>query len=273
MITLDAVNKIYPARKGRRGTPAHHALKNVSLEIAKGEIFGIIGRSGAGKSTLLRTINLLERPTSGRVVVDDVDVTALPKRRLPVFRREIGMVFQHFNLLTSRTVYGNVALPLELAGASKEEIQAAVDPLLPLVGLEDKRDRYPAQLSGGQKQRVGIARALASHPKVLLCDEVTSALDPETTRQILTLLKDINQRLGLTMVVITHEMDVVRAICDRVVVMEHGEVVEQGDAAQVFTAPQHEVTRSLLEATAPAPNVVPFRKEKGNVAADSRPAR
>lgn len=243
MIRLTSLEKTYPAR---RGTPPHAALKGVTLTVERGEIFGVIGRSGAGKSTLLRTINLLERPTSGTVEVDGQDVTALGTRDLPLFRRRVGMVFQHFNLLSSRTVYDNVALPLELAGASRAEIAAAVDPLLPLVGLADKRDRYPAELSGGQKQRVGIARALSSAPNVLLCDEVTSALDPETTRQILSLLKDINRRMGLTMVVITHEMDVVRLLCDRVAVMDHGEVVETGDTASVFANPVHPTTRSML---------------------------
>lgn len=243
MIRLSNVQKTYPAR---RGSEAHKALHGINLDIAAGEIVGVIGRSGAGKSTLIRCINLLEMPTSGSVVVDGTDVTTLPKRDLPLFRRQLGMVFQHFNLLSSRTVYDNIALPLELAGASKAEIAAAVDPLLPLVGLDDKRDRYPAELSGGQKQRVGIARALSSNPKVLLCDEVTSALDPETTRQILTLLKDINQRLGLTMVVITHEMAVVKALCDRVAVMDSGVIVEEGEVAGIFAKPVHATTRSLL---------------------------
>ena len=221
-------------------------MRGIDLDIAAGEIVGVIGRSGAGKSTLIRCINLLERPTSGSVIVDGAEVTTLSKRDLPLFRRQLGMVFQHFNLLSSRTVYGNIALPLELAGASKAEIAAAVDPLLPLVGLDDKRDRYPAELSGGQKQRVGIARALSSNPKVLLCDEVTSALDPETTRQILTLLKDINKRLGLTMVVITHEMAVVKALCDRVAVMDRGVIVEEGTVSSIFANPVHATTQSLL---------------------------
>ena len=243
MIRLSNVQKTYPAR---RGNDAHAALRGIDLDIAAGEIVGVIGRSGAGKSTLIRCINLLERPTSGSVIVDGAEVTTLSKRDLPLFRRQLGMVFQHFNLLSSRTVYGNIALPLELAGASKAEIAAAVDPLLPLVGLDDKRDRYPAELSGGQKQRVGIARALSSNPKVLLCDEVTSALDPETTRQILTLLKDINKRLGLTMVVITHEMAVVKALCDRVAVMDRGVIVEEGNVSSIFANPVHATTQSLL---------------------------
>ena len=243
MIRLSNVQKTYPAR---RGSPAHKALHGINLDIAAGEIVGVIGRSGAGKSTLIRCINLLEVPTSGSVIVDGTDVTQLAKRDLPLFRRQLGMVFQHFNLLSSRTVYDNIALPLELAGASKAEIAAAVDPLLPLVGLEDKRDRYPAELSGGQKQRVGIARALSSNPKVVLCDEVTSALDPETTRQILSLLHDINKRLGLTMVVITHEMAVVKQLCDRVAVMDGGVIVEEGKVDAIFANPAHATTQSLL---------------------------
>jgi D-methionine transport system ATP-binding protein len=243
VISLADLRKTYPAR---RGSPEHVALRGIHLDVAAGEIVGVIGRSGAGKSTLIRCINLLETPTSGRVHVDGTDVTGLSKRALQLFRRQLGMVFQHFNLLSSRTVYDNIALPLELAGASKAEIAAAVEPLLPLVGLEDKRDRYPAELSGGQKQRVGIARALSSHPKVLLCDEVTSALDPETTRQILALLRDINRRLGLTMVVITHEMAVVKQLCDRVAVMDGGQIVEQGAVDGIFADPQHPTTQSLL---------------------------
>jgi D-methionine transport system ATP-binding protein len=243
MIRLTDLHKTYPAR---RGSPEHVALRGIDLDIAAGEIVGVIGRSGAGKSTLIRCINLLEMPTSGSVIVDGTDVTKLSKRDLPLFRRQLGMVFQHFNLLSSRTVYDNIALPLELAGASKAAIAAAIDPLLPLVGLEDKRDRYPAELSGGQKQRVGIARALSSNPKVVLCDEVTSALDPETTRQILALLRDINKRLGLTMVVITHEMAVVKQLCDKVAVMDAGVIVEQGAVDGIFANPQQPTTQSLL---------------------------
>ncbi|HCK19289.1 MAG TPA: ABC transporter ATP-binding protein [Thalassospira sp.] len=243
MIRLSNVQKTYAAR---RGSDEHIALRGINLDIAAGEIVGVIGRSGAGKSTLIRCINLLETPTSGTVTVDGTNVTTLSKRDLPLFRRQLGMVFQHFNLLSSRTVFDNIALPLELAGATKADIAKAVDPLLPLVGLEEKRDRYPAELSGGQKQRVGIARALSSNPKVLLCDEVTSALDPETTRQILTLLKDINKRLGLTMVVITHEMAVVKALCDRVAVMDGGVIVEEGAVDGIFADPGHATTQSLL---------------------------
>ncbi|MEG9884480.1 MAG: ATP-binding cassette domain-containing protein [Hyphomicrobiales bacterium] len=243
MIRLIDIHKTYSAR---RGGPRYVALRGVSLNIAEGEVLGVIGRSGAGKSTLLRCINLLEIPTLGSVSIDGRDVTTLPKRALPALRRRFGMVFQHFNLLSSRTVYDNIALPLELAGASKAEIAAAIDPLLPLVGLEDKRRCYPAELSGGQKQRVGIARALVNRPDILLCDEVTSALDPETTRNILALLRDINRRFNLTMAVITHEMAVVRTLCDRVAVMDGGVIVEDGAVEMVFRRPRHATTRSLL---------------------------
>jgi D-methionine transport system ATP-binding protein len=245
MIELSGIEKIF--RGGGRDS-AVQALAGIDLEVRSGEIFGIIGRSGAGKSTLLRIVNLLERPSAGRVVVDGVDLTALDRRGLETARRSIGMVFQHFNLLSSRTVLGNVALPLELQGRKKPEILAEVVPLLELVGLEGKRDAYPAMLSGGQKQRVGIARGLASRPRVLLLDEVTSALDPETTRQILALLADINRRLGLTMMLITHEMAVIKALCDRVAVIDAGRIVEQGDVADLFAAPRHPVTKSFVEA-------------------------
>jgi D-methionine transport system ATP-binding protein len=223
-----------------------HALRDVSLSIGAGEVFGIIGRSGAGKSTLVRAINLLNRPTSGRVIVAGQDLTALNHGALRLARRDIGMIFQHFNLLSSRTVFENVALPLELAGKPKAEIEATVLPLLELVGLSTLKDRYPAQISGGQKQRVGIARALASKPKVLLSDEATSALDPETTRAILDLLRQINRELGLTIVMITHQMEVIKQVCDRVAVLEAGRVVEEGRVIDVFLRPQHEVTRAMI---------------------------
>ena len=222
------------------------ALHNVNLSIPSGEVFGIIGRSGAGKSTLVRTINLLTRPTEGNVVVGGRDLTTMSAGELREARREIGMIFQHFNLLSSRTVFDNVALPLELAGLKRAEIEAAVLPLLDLVGLSAQKDRYPSQISGGQKQRVGIARALASKPKVLLSDEATSALDPETTRAILDLLKRINRELGLTVVMITHQMDVIKQVCDRVAVLDAGRVVEQGKVIDVFLQPHHEVTRALI---------------------------
>lgn len=223
------------------------ALQGIELSIEKGEIYGIIGHSGAGKSTLIRCINLLERPTSGQVIVDGVDLTTLDDRKLQEQRRQVGMIFQHFNLLSSATVGDNVAFPLKLAKRPKAEIDKKVNELLKLVGLEAHRDKYPAQLSGGQKQRVGIARALANDPKVLLCDEATSALDPQTTNSILGLLLDINRKLGLTIVLITHEMHVIQSICDRVAVIHQGGIVEQGPVTEVFLKPQHEVTRDFIQ--------------------------
>jgi len=227
------------------------ALRGIDLSVAPGEVFGVIGRSGAGKSSLVRTINLLNRPTSGRVVVDGRELTALPQAQLREARRGIGLVFQHFNLLSSRTVFGNVALPLELAGVRPQEVKRRVEELLDLVGLAALRDRYPAQISGGQKQRVGIARALANRPRVLLSDEATSALDPETTRSILALLRQINRDFGLTVVLITHQMQVIKQVADRVAVLDAGRVVEQGEVVQVFTHPRESVTRGLVEDVVP----------------------
>ena len=226
-----------------------HAVQDVSLSIGKGEIFGIIGFSGAGKSTLVRCINLLERPTSGSVTVDGKEMTALSARELRQARKKIGMIFQHFNLMPSRTVFGNVAYPLRGSGLSREQIADKVHGLLELVGIGDKAEAYPKQLSGGQKQRVAIARALANDPNVLLCDEATSALDPQTTKAILRLLKNLNEKLGITVVIITHEMAVVKEICDRVAVMEHGRVVEQGEVFNVFADPRQEITRSFIHTT------------------------
>jgi len=226
-----------------------HAVQDVSLSIGKGEIFGIIGFSGAGKSTLVRCINLLERPTSGSVTVDGKEMTALSARELRQARKKIGMIFQHFNLMPSRTVFGNVAYPLRGSGLSGEQIADKVHRLLELVGIGDKAEAYPKQLSGGQKQRVAIARALANDPNVLLCDEATSALDPQTTKAILRLLKNLNEKLGITVVIITHEMAVVKEICDRVAVMEHGRVVEQGEVFNVFADPRQEITRSFIHTT------------------------
>ncbi|MCK9797841.1 ATP-binding cassette domain-containing protein [Pseudomonas sp. MAFF 302030] len=223
-----------------------HALHGIDLAIQHGEVFGIIGRSGAGKSSLIRTINRLEQPSSGRVLIDQVDIGDFDEDRLVELRRRIGMIFQHFNLMSAKTVWQNVELPLKVAGVPKEQRERKVRELLELVGLQDKHKAYPAQLSGGQKQRVGIARALVHDPAILLCDEATSALDPETTQSILGLLKEINQRLGLTIILITHEMAVIRDICDRVVVLEHGHVVEQGPVWEVFGNPQHEVSKTLL---------------------------
>ncbi|HYH19029.1 MAG TPA: methionine ABC transporter ATP-binding protein [Azospirillum sp.] len=244
MIVFDTIGKVYPARGTGAPVPA---IADISFSVERGEVFGIIGRSGAGKSTLLRTVNRLETPTSGRVLVDGVDMTALKPAELRAARHQIGMIFQHFNLLSSRTVYGNVALPLELAGVPKARIRAEVEPLLDLVGLADKRDRYPAELSGGQKQRVGIARALASKPKVLLSDEATSALDPETTTQILHLLGDINRRLGLTILLITHEIAVIKEICHKVAVLDGGRLIETGPVFDIFAHPKHAVTRSFVD--------------------------
>ncbi|MBC2659329.1 ATP-binding cassette domain-containing protein [Pseudomonas sp. MSSRFD41] len=222
------------------------ALHGIDLAIQRGEVFGIIGRSGAGKSSLIRTINRLERPSSGRVLIDQVDIGEFDEDRLVALRRRIGMIFQHFNLMSAKTVWHNVELPLKVAGVPKAQRQRKVRELLELVGLKDKHQAYPAQLSGGQKQRVGIARALVHDPEILLCDEATSALDPETTQSILGLLHEINQRLGLTIILITHEMAVIREICDRVVVLEHGRIVEQGPVWEVFGNPQHEVSKTLL---------------------------
>ena len=231
------------------GEHAVHAVQDVSLTVETGEIFGIIGFSGAGKSTLVRCINLLERPTSGEVLLDGQELTALPPKQLRQTRKKIGMIFQHFNLIPSRTVAGNVAYPLRSSGLSREQIAAKVQSLLELVGIGDKADAFPSQLSGGQKQRVAIARALANDPSVLLCDEATSALDPQTTKAILHLLRDLNAKLGLTIVLITHEMAVVREICHRVAVMEHGRVAEQGEVFNVFVDPRQDITRSFIRTT------------------------
>ena len=244
MIELTHISKDFAS-----GGRTVHAVQDVSLSIGKGEIFGIIGFSGAGKSTLVRCINLLERPTSGSVTVDGKEMTALSARELRQARKKIGMIFQHFNLMPSRTVFGNVAYPLRGSGLSREQIADKVHRLLELVGIGDKAEAYPKQLSGGQKQRVAITRALANDPNVLLCDEATSALDPQTTKAILRLLKNLNEKLGITVVIITHEMAVVKEICDRVAVMEHGRVVEQGEVFNVFADPRQEITRSFIHTT------------------------
>ena len=245
------------------GEHAVHAVQDVSLTVETGEIFGIIGFSGAGKSTLVRCINLLERPTSGEVLLDGQELTALPPKQLRQARKKIGMIFQHFNLMPSRTVAGNVAYPLRGSGLSREQIAAKVQSLLELVGIGDKAGAFPSQLSGGQKQRVAIARALANDPSVLLCDEATSALDPQTTKAILHLLRDLNAKLGLTIVLITHEMAVVREICHRVAVMEHGRVAEQGEVFNVFVDPRQDITRSFIQTTSN------LRKVEELIAADS----
>ncbi|CAH0534208.1 Methionine import ATP-binding protein MetN [Vibrio stylophorae] len=251
MIQIEQVNKIF--HQGGRDIAA---LRDINLQIPAGKIFGVIGASGAGKSTLIRCVNLLERPTSGKVIVDGIDLTTLDDQALSQARRNIGMIFQHFNLLSSRTVFANVALPLELANTPKAEIEQRVSELLELVGLSDKRDVYPANLSGGQKQRVAIARALANKPKVLLCDEATSALDPATTQSILNLLREINQQLNLTILLITHEMSVVKQICSDVAIIGGGELVESGPVGDIFahakTPLAQQFIRSTLNLTIPA---------------------
>ena len=240
MIQLQHISKVY------EGKNRVEALKDINLSIKEGEIYGIIGHSGAGKSTLIRCINMLERPTSGAVIVDGTDLVSLSETELRKARKSIGMIFQHFNLLSSRTVYENVAFPLELQGLSKSQIKERVMPILDIVKLTDRMDNYPSQLSGGQKQRVGIARALASDPKVLLCDEATSALDPTTTQDILDLLKDINLKMNLTIIMITHEMQVIREICDHVAVIEGGYILEEGTVVDVFTNPREKTTREFI---------------------------
>lgn len=244
MIELKHVSKTFYKKD-----TAVHALTDVSLQIAEGEIFGVIGSSGAGKSTLIRCINLLERPTTGDVIVGGQNLVSLPSRELTRTRRRIGMIFQHFNLLSSRTVFENVAFPLELSRTPKEEISRRVTELLSLVGLLEKQHDYPVSLSGGQKQRVAIARTLANNPTVLLCDEATSALDPETTRSILALLKDINRRFRITILLITHEMNVVKAICDRVAVISEGLLIEQGTVREIFSHPRTELTREFIKSS------------------------
>lgn len=243
MIEFHHVQKTY--RVSGRDVPA---LQSTDLRIEQGQVFGLIGHSGAGKSTLLRLINRLEEPSAGRILVAGEDVTALDADGLRRFRRQVGMIFQHFNLLSSKTVAANIAMPLELAGElGRAEIDRRVAELLARVGLSEHANKYPAQLSGGQKQRVGIARALSTSPKILLCDEATSALDPQTTAQVLQLLAEINRELGLTIVLITHEMDVIRRVCDQVAVMDGGSIVEQGPVAQVFLHPQHPTTQRFVQ--------------------------
>jgi len=242
MIKLEHICKTFDTAAGNV-----HAVRDVSLEIHDGEIFGIIGFSGAGKSTLVRCINLLERPDSGSVQIDGLELTTLAEKQLREVRIKIGMIFQHFNLMRSRTVYENIDFPLKKSGLSKTQRKEKIQSLLELVGLTDKHDAYPSQLSGGQKQRVAIARALANDPKVLLCDEATSALDPQTTQSILKLLKKVNAELGITIVLITHEMTVVKDICDRVAIMDGGYVVELGDTLDVFSKPQQALTKDFID--------------------------
>lgn len=248
MIEIINVNKVYPN--------GYHAVKDVSLTINDGDIFGVIGLSGAGKSSLIRLLNRLEEPTSGKVIIDGVDMTALNKKQLLERRKKIGMIFQHFNLLASRTVGENVAFSLEIVGWKKADIAKRVDELLELVELKDKKDYYPSQLSGGQKQRVAIARALANNPDILLSDEATSALDPKTTKSILDLIRNIQKKFGLTVVMITHQMEVIRDICNKVAVMSDGCVVETGGVHHIFSCPQSEVTKELI-------SYLPGIEEKG----------
>ncbi|MBJ9984955.1 ATP-binding cassette domain-containing protein [Acinetobacter sp. S40] len=240
-IQIRSLNKIYHSQ-GQQV----HALKDIHLDIPEGKILGIIGKSGAGKSSLLRTLNGLEHPSSGSIKIHQEELTTLDHPRLIKLRQRIGMIFQHFNLMSAKTVWENVALPLKISGYAKSEIKSRVDEVLSLVGLSHKAGQYPSQLSGGQKQRVGIARALVHHPEILLCDEATSALDPESTSVILSLLKKINRELGITIVLITHEMQVIRDICDQVVVIEHGEIVESGQVWSVFSNPVQPITQELL---------------------------
>ncbi len=244
MVTLRNVAKTYH----HRGQTVN-ALCDINLEVEAGEIFGIIGRSGAGKSTLIRIINLLERPDSGEVIVAGQSLTELSISALRQVRHHIGMIFQHFNLLANSSVYQNIALPLKLTGCDRKTIDERVAPLLALTGLEEKRDHYPAQLSGGQKQRVAIARALVTQPKVLLCDEATSALDPETTLSILALLKKINQQYNLSIIMITHEMEVIKEIADRVAIIDQGQIIEQNSVVQLFTRPQTDIGKTFVGST------------------------
>jgi len=241
MIGLKNLSKLYESKEGNV-----LALKDINLSVKKGDIYGIMGLSGAGKSTLIRCINLLERPTAGEVWVDGVELTGLPHNDLRQSRRNMGMIFQNYNLLTSRTVEKNVAYPLELNGMRKPEIKDRVKQLLQLVGLEDKSKHYPAQLSGGQRQRVAIARSLATNPHILLSDEATSALDPITSRSILNLLREINEKLNITIVLITHQMEVIEQICTKVAVLKEGKIVEQGNVEEIFKSPKHPYTKLLL---------------------------
>lgn len=241
LIRVENLVKEYTTKKGKV-----IGVNSVSVSINKGEIFGIVGYSGAGKSSLLRCLNFLEKPTSGNIYIDNINLSTLNTRALREARQKIGMIFQHFYLVSSKTVFENVAFALKAAGKNIQEREKRVTELLELVGLSDKRDVYPSQLSGGQKQRVGIARALANNPTVLLCDEATSALDPSTTKSILTLLKKINQELGLTIVLITHEMDVVKDICDRIAVMQDGSIVEEGQVYEIFANPSHPLTKNFI---------------------------
>lgn len=261
MIELKDINKVFKDKNQNE----FYAAKDVNLKINDGEIFGIIGFSGAGKSTVVRCINLLGRPTSGQVIVNEKKLLELSAKELREERKKIGMIFQHFNLMPSRTVFENIAFPLKHSGLSKKQVQEKVRELLTLVELADKESQYPSQLSGGQKQRVAIARALANNPKILLCDEATSALDPTTTKQILDLLKKLRDKLNLTIVIITHQINVVKDICDKVAVMEHGKVVETGDVFDIFANPQDEVTKRFIHSTTNLQKIEELISENSNV--------
>ena len=241
MIEIKNLNKTFKTEVG-----TVEALKNINFTVGDGEIYGIIGMSGAGKSTLVRCINMIEKPTSGEVRIDDVDLTKLQDWQLRKIRRDVTMIFQSFNLLMQKNVRDNIELPLKFAGINKKKSRKTVNELLELVGLGDKASAYPAQLSGGQRQRVAIARALATNPKVLLCDEATSALDPKTTGQILDLIRDINKKRGITVVIITHQMSVVQSICDKVAIIDHGEIVERGKVSEIFANPKSEAAKRLV---------------------------
>lgn len=252
MIQITHLSKIYDKTAAAAG---HHALNDVNLTIEDGEIYGVIGSSGAGKSTLVRCINLLERPSKGSIVIDGVDVVNFTGKKLIELRRGIGMIFQHFSLFQQRTVLQNVTFPLELGGHATADHKARAYELLELVGLKEKASNYPAQLSGGQQQRVAIARALANNPKIMLCDEATSALDTRTTASILALLKSINEKMGVTMVVITHSLSVAEKICDKIAVLENGQVVETGATKEILGNPQSPITRELIQFDGIAPSL------------------
>jgi D-methionine transport system ATP-binding protein len=263
LISLRNVTKSFPP--ARRGDAPFNAIDNVSLDIEAGEIYGIIGYSGAGKSTIVRLINALEKATSGEIVVDGHQVTGVPDRQLRTLRLDIGMIFQQFNLFSAKTVWNNIAYPLRVAGRSRSDIQVRVAELLDFVGLADKASSYPEQLSGGQKQRVGIARALATSPKILLADEATSALDPETTHEVLRLLRRVNEELGITIVVITHEMDVIQTLATKVAVMDRGRIVEQGDVFDVFSNPREASSQRFVSTVVrgiPAPDELAALRER-----------
>ncbi len=260
MIELRHLSKTFKTKES-----SVQAVQDVSLTIEDGEIFGIIGYSGAGKSTLVRCLNMLERPETGDVIIDGIHLGSLNERSLRKTRKKIGMIFQHFNLLSSRTVYENIAFPLRYQGLSKKVIAEKASNLLALVGLNDKRDSYPSQLSGGQKQRVAIARSLANDPDILLCDEATSALDPQTTDSILKLLQDINKRLNLTVVIITHEMRVIKQICDRVAVMENGRVVELDQVVRIFAQPQQAITKDFISTVSTLSRINTLIEEKAAI--------